>query len=302
MIVPVSIVSTDGFERLRALFRGNYSVWASHYAERPSKLFTGVEKRLTIWLAQRVQKAAASFWSTHYHRWLTEERNCLLATIRYVPVNATTALVRTSIPKLFSPTTADILTKIARNPPLIRFLRKTTKHRIYYTRKLRYFVQFFDFVPKIFDANKRRIEPSELKDLCLDSDDNRDVTLAVLNSSLFFAFFTSFSDVRNVNRREIELFPIDLNAISGAIVRELAKRARLLMVDYNKKSSYLTNDYKDHGILKIQTFQPRESKPIIDEIDRVMAQHYGFTDEELDFIINYDIKYRMGRDTGEEEE
>ena len=23
-------------------------------------------------------------------------------------------------------------------------------------------------------------------------------------------------------------------------------------------------------------------------------KHYGFTEEELDFIINYDIKYRMG--------
>lgn len=42
-------------------------------------------------------------------------------------------------------------------------------------------------------------------------------------------------------------------------------------------------------------------KPIIDEIDRVLARHYGFTDEELDFIINYDIKYRMGRDAGGEE-
>jgi len=38
------------------------------------------------------------------------------------------------------------------------------------------------------------------------------------------------------------------------------------------------------------------SKPILDEIDRVLAAHYGFTEEELDFIINYDIKYRMGRD------
>ncbi len=32
--------------------------------------------------------------------------------------------------------------------------------------------------------------------------------------------------------------------------------------------------------------------------DRVFAQHYGFTDEELDDLINYDIKYRMGRDSG----
>jgi hypothetical protein len=30
-----------------------------------------------------------------------------------------------------------------------------------------------------------------------------------------------------------------------------------------------------------------------------MGKHYGFTDEELDFIINYDIKYRMGQDSEE---
>lgn len=35
---------------------------------------------------------------------------------------------------------------------------------------------------------------------------------------------------------------------------------------------------------------------IIDEIDTVLAKHYGFTDEELDFIINYDIKYLMGKE------
>ncbi|NCJ07808.1 hypothetical protein GS597_15080 [Synechococcales cyanobacterium C] len=50
--------------------------------------------------------------------------------------------------------------------------------------------------------------------------------------------------------------------------------------------------------LSIQCIFPAKSKPIIDEIDRVLAQHYGFTDEELDFIINYDIKYRMGRNSG----
>ncbi len=43
-----------------------------------------------------------------------------------------------------------------------------------------------------------------------------------------------------------------------------------------------------------QEFNPRLSKPILDEIDGLLAQHYGFTNEELDFIINYDIKYRMG--------
>ena len=45
-----------------------------------------------------------------------------------------------------------------------------------------------------------------------------------------------------------------------------------------------------------------ECKHIIDEIDVVLAQHYGFTPEELDFIINYDIKYRLGRGAGDEDE
>ena len=42
------------------------------------------------------------------------------------------------------------------------------------------------------------------------------------------------------------------------------------------------------------------AKDIIDQIDQVLAKHYGFNNEELDFIINYDIKYRMGRDGSNE--
>ena len=54
------------------------------------------------------------------------------------------------------------------------------------------------------------------------------------------------------------------------------------------------------GGLRIQCTYPRYSKAIIDEIDRVLARHYGFTDEELDFVINYGIKYRM--DSGSQKE
>jgi hypothetical protein len=40
----------------------------------------------------------------------------------------------------------------------------------------------------------------------------------------------------------------------------------------------------------------------MDEIDRELAKHYGFTEEELNFIINYDIKFRMGKDAEENEQ
>lgn len=68
--------------------------------------------------------------------------------------------------------------------------------------------------------------------------------------------------------------------------------------DYSFKSKRKTTYYKATGKVIYDEFYPKLSKPIIDEIDKVLAKHYGFTEEELDFIINYDIKYRMGDELG----
>ena len=51
--------------------------------------------------------------------------------------------------------------------------------------------------------------------------------------------------------------------------------------------------------LDIETFDGAECKPTVDEIDRRLSEHYGFTDEEVDFIVNYDIKYRVGAGKGD---
>ena len=51
---------------------------------------------------------------------------------------------------------------------------------------------------------------------------------------------------------------------------------------------------KTTGLVEFQVIDPKLSKILIDEIDRVLARHYGFTDEEIDYIINYDVKYRIG--------
>ena len=66
------------------------------------------------------------------------------------------------------------------------------------------------------------------------------------------------------------------------------------MADLKRRAQRKETYYKTTGRVVYDEFYPRRSKPIIDKIDRVLAQHYGFTDEELDFIINYEVKYRLG--------
>ena len=72
------------------------------------------------------------------------------------------------------------------------------------------------------------------------------------------------------------------------------------MNDLENKANIKIANYKSTGRIEYREYYPKKSKPIIDKIDKVLAEHYSFTEEELDFIINYDIKYRMGDELNEE--
>ena len=74
----------------------------------------------------------------------------------------------------------------------------------------------------------------------------------------------------------------------------------LIRSGYNSKRRIY--EYKTSGKVEYDEFYPKMSNSIIDQIDSVLAEHYGFTQEELDFIINYDIKYRMGKELDTETE
>ena len=74
------------------------------------------------------------------------------------------------------------------------------------------------------------------------------------------------------------------------------------MENFKRHSKERVYVYKTSEEVLYDEFYPKRSKPILDEIAPVLTRHYGFTEEELDFIINYDIKYRMGRDAGDEGE
>jgi hypothetical protein len=72
------------------------------------------------------------------------------------------------------------------------------------------------------------------------------------------------------------------------------------MADYERNKYRKSTYYATTGNVEYDEYYPKLSKPIIDEIDTILAKHYGFTEEELDYIINYDIKYRMGIGSGGE--
>ena len=293
-IVPVSSISTDGYASLQ----GKLSRCALHYSsfdDRPSRLFDGLQHtRLSILLIAPAASSRLSC-STRYNKWSAMERANLFAGLRYARSGrAVTKLIRGSLPKLWSEHEHRILEKLGREKAtLAHFYVAAGASRVYYTRKAGHFLQFLDCEPRILDGLGNRRSPSELKVLHFSSDAHAKIALSCFNSSLFYWFMKVFSDCRNVNKREVDSFPINMNPKSREQTVLIAL-ADALMNDLRRNSEERQMKFK-HDTLTVQCFLPKHSKSIIDRIDGALAAHYNFTDEELDFIVNYDIKYRVGR-------
>ena len=96
------------------------------------------------------------------------------------------------------------------------------------------------------------------------------------------------------------IFGFRFNYPQGAIVNELSSLGARLIDNLENTAEDTTVKSRTRGVVHSKLYVVSKSKPIIDEVDRVLAKHYDFTEEELDFIINYDIKYRMGKNNGED--
>ena len=269
-------------------------IWYSNYSMRPGKLFDGVEKHLSIFVAH---DGEFTIHSTKYHRWYSEERKELFKSIAYVSLPNDILLIG-SIPKVGDSIGVSILEKIQNDKNMAFSSCSESEYPLYHTRKLRYFVQFLDKAPIIYNEDGTLRVTSELKCIKYDTDDKRYAANAVYLSTLFFWYFISHSDCRNLNKREVDMFPFSLYSYTD--ISKLSRLGHQILDNLQKNSSFIEANYKKYGKLSMQVFQPRLSKEVADEIDKLLAFHYGFTEEELDFIINYDIKYRMGDELNEE--
>jgi len=172
---------------------------------------------------------------------------------------------------------------------------------VFYTRKISGFVSVLDFVPEIRTKTGSKRDPSELKTLEFDKPEHAHAVFCLLNSTLFKWFITVFSDCRNLNRRDILLMPVELEELTKRYGTQLTSLSSRLSASLRDTSEIRAMTF-DSETLRVQCIFPKYSKSIIDEIDRVLASYFQFDDDEIDFIINFQIKYRMGREAAEGED
>jgi hypothetical protein len=257
-------------------------VYFSHYEIRPAKLFEGVEQRLTIFIVRA--SSAPTIKSTSIRRWRSEHRDLLFQTIAY-----SSSFNNGSIWRLSSPIEEGIYRKFMRQRNSGIYLSRTiTNHKLNYrTAGVRYWI--------IFLNNGFGTESLSNKTAFFPTCEMSQFYMAAFNSNLFWWYYSTNFDMFNLKDYMIFAFRLDYQENP-----RMETLARLLEEDMNNKRETLYISSKTRGDVVSYAYKKKLSKELIDEIDVELSKMYGFSQEELDFIINYDIKYRMGEELTED--
>ncbi|MBQ7238205.1 MAG: Eco57I restriction-modification methylase domain-containing protein [Bacteroidales bacterium] len=300
-IVPVAITCSKRMKPVIQMLKEKSEVlMMSNYDDRPGKLFEMIEHlRATIIISSKTtQKSSKFVYATKYNRWYSENRRMLFNLVNYVDV--TKFVGDYLIPKYSFAIECSIEEKIHSFKTMIASNcdKVSRGNEVYYRAagggyfllmKIQKSVTYIDGQLEDVKAEKQINVSNHAYNSCIGG---------LLSSSLFYWNYIGNTDCRNLSKSFIDTFPMP-NEI--ACDKELSNVSISLFDNYEITKRTKNTTYKSTGRNVIyDEYYPKLSKTIIDEIDKVIAKHYGFTDEELDFIINFDIKYRMGCGLNEE--
>ena len=298
MIVPLSGHST---ERMAPLVTNFYKKFGLRLHlnlsadANPQRLFEGVKFRLCIFF---VSNNHSGCYSSKYTRWLAEERKNLF-TSHIVYNDEQGYEYNEIIAKIPSNLFISISKKIRKEQIFFgNICSNVSQYICYYNDAPVNWMRAHTFIPYFVSERDGEIISRHLKSLKFNKIEQAECACSLINSSLFFIWWLAHSSCYNLNSSEFESFRL---AKDKEVVDTLSCLYSKLEKDLKAKSVRRIYNYKSTGRVEYDEFYMKLSKPIIDEIDKVLAKHYGFTEEELDFIINYDIKYRMGEELKKED-
>jgi hypothetical protein len=287
MIVQLSAVCTLRMKPLQDLIlKKSCSIWSASFDDRPGKLFDGLEHiRASILLTEVGTNRKKCIQATNLNRWYTECRNDLFPQLGYSDISKH---VRPgSLPKLGDSELQDLIVTLqGSGKTLADHHKESSPHLVYYYRSPLYWIRGMDFLPHFKSDNASR-SVHHFKDFGVINKDELSFIGCVINSSLFYLWFIAFGNGRNVTLEDITSFP--------------SPNSKVLASDFDELFARLMKDYSDKSVIRkrgdgveYQEFYPGKSKRLMDEIDLKLGDVYGLSPSQVSYVINYDIKYRMG--------
>lgn len=272
-VVPLSYIATSRMNGIRTYVREMTDrQFILNFADRPDCLFQGVHQKLNIIIARKSKKEHTLFTSNYKH-WYKEERaillnGCEIKENHHIDNN-------TFIPKIGNDIEESIFRKISTSTHENIFNKQDEGQSIYLNMRACFWIKAFSFNPGSNEYKKFTF-----------NDRNINFIACILNSSLFWMYWTMVSDCWHITSKELKGFYLpDIN-------EKVNKQCQALFISLEKA---LENTKKYIGSKQVDyEYKHKECKREIDKIDDLLARIYNLTEVELSYVKTHALKYRIG--------
>lgn len=271
-VLPISYISTARMRQIRAFVKDKCEKQIIlSYADRPDCLFVGAHQKINILIAKKGNNPCKTYTSNYTH-WYKNERKELLSDKELM---LTEFAFDEFIPKIGNSVELSIYKKISSSyKENLITLQKENGKSLYLNMRACFWIKAFSF----------RQKSKEYKEFKYD-EKMKDFVLCILNSSLFWIYWTMISDCWHLTSKELRCFSVPKNIKDAQIYQKMALNLekKLEKTKVFIKTAQTDFEYK-HKLCK------RE----IDEIDKELAKIYHLSQNELKYIQNYALRYRLG--------
>lgn len=284
-IIPISLTSSDSLSGVhKLLLEKCRGIKISSYSVRPQPVFKNAVVNTSILMFQKTLTPCQQLLSTKMHRKGRDfDLPQLIDSLQFTDVLKHLKMIG-RIPKIGLDKEKLILDKIWALSPLSSKVSEDGNPIYYRTTGGRY----FKIVTNYSTGSTK--EKAILFDKKL-----ADAIGCILSSNLSFWYYQIISN--NLDWKSDELLSFTIPELTDDNITYLSSLYEEYQTDVEAKanvrqssgeSRYNVSQFKEYKIVK--------SKSIIDRIDDYICPLYGLTNEERDFVKNYELEFRMAGD------
>lgn len=300
LIIPMSLICSTRMKDLRTKLinetRGRVTFVNIDSTSNPGCLFKNVKTEITILLVERNNHLLnKGIFSSDHIKFFSTGRKRLFQNISLTKVDSK-YMIDNIIPKIGQNIEKDILDKMIckTQKGIFDFTTsdKEVDNRVFYRKASgSYYKLAFDNPPKII-VNGLETISSSIGVMNFKINICKEVVICLFCSSLFYWFWTVYSDCYNVTHKDLARIPVDLEKLS--LYREqFIYLYNLIKISLKQNGREVIYNKKD-GVTRYFEYKPRLSKDYFNKIDYLLSQYYNFSEKELNFITNYYLNIRLG--------
>lgn len=275
----------------RDLIRKNMSLTeVSFFGTRPSKIFNDVEIRVSILIGKKDEpEKSGVIHTTEAIKFTKEQRQTLLENLRFESSEGLLLSKKIGLrennqdallPKVGQKRIRNILLKLKEisENKIIEDMIIEGKYKIEYRKTGGYWLTSLEKYP----YKSTMVDEITFKDSL-----HRDFILLVLNSSLFYLFWSTYGNLRHLKVGNLKKFPIPEDEKINQ------NKTKIMTLKEKLMKSLLKSFIKDKG--RVGEFNIAICKNVIDEVDDFICPLYNLTKEETEFVKNYDSHIRKNK-------